>query len=125
MNFFLEHPMLVTYLFLKLDSLTGFLSFLLFVSLLASLGYFFYHATENSQFAPHGKKIISGIALSGLLIAIVPSAKDVAIMYGVSAGVTVGKNIATSPITEKSLELLNIYVEKELDKAKNSLEKSK
>lgn len=125
MEFFLEHPMLVTYLFLKLDSFMSTFTLLTVLYITALCLWSLFYAVELSKVAPHLKKLTALAVLLVSITTLVPSSKEVAIMYGVSTGVTVVKGIATSPITEKSLELLNIYVEKELDKAKNSLEKSK
>jgi len=125
MEFFLEHPMLVTYLFLKLDVV---LDLLAVIAVLGSMGMVFWTIIclhDHDRYPYHFKKFLALIITSGALCVLLPGAKDIAIMYGVSAGVTVGKNIATSPISSKALALLDTYVENELDKAKNKLEKSK
>lgn len=121
MNFFLENPMLVTYIFLKLDILIGVAVFIAVVGTLALL----FTIVMIEGIPSHFKKWIAVLISAATLSIFAPSAKDVAIMYGVSTGVAIGKSAADSPITSKSLELLNIYVEKELDQAKKDLEKSK
>lgn len=121
MNFFLENPMLVTYLFLKLDTLIGVATF---IATIGSLVLLFTIAIVEGL-PSHFKKWLALLIMAATISIFAPSAKDVAIMYGVSTGVAIGKSAADSPITSKSLELLNIYVEKELDQAKKDLENSK
>ena len=125
MEFFLEHPMLVTYLFLKLDAVRDTIAVITIISSLVLASIVFIYALEKSEVLPGWRKYLTIILLTGAVCTIIPSSKDVAIMYGVSAGVTVGKEVATSPITKKSLELLERYIDASLDEAKNKLEKSK
>ena len=125
MEFFLEHPMLVTYLFLKLDAVRDTIAVITIISSLVLAFIVFIYVLDRSEVLPGWRKYLTIILLTGAVCTIIPSSKDVAIMYGVSAGVTVGKEVATSPITKKSLELLERYIDASLDEAKNKLEKSK
>ena len=123
MDFFLEHPMLVTYLFLKIDTIRGWAAGIAFLGILM-LSLWKMISIDYCVVTPHFKKSLVALIFLGILTIAAPSAKDVAIMYGVSTGVTVGKEIATSSVTRKSLELFESYVDKSLDEAKNNLEKS-
>ena len=125
MNFFLEHPALATYLFLKIDTAWGvlFCVGIIMFFWVAFIALSEYIDEGNYKNVPKGYLYTSMFLMS--MSFIIPSQKDVAIIAGVSTGVTLAENVASSETTKKAYEALNVYINKELDSVIESAGKKK
>ncbi len=120
MEFILEHPVLLTYLFLKIDALRSLLvivSVLSFTATLFTTVLYFTEGTEQveEQNKKWFKLVPTIFLISSILLLVVPSKQDVAIIVGVYAGAEAVKDIKQSPVTEKATKILNKYSEEALD----------
>lgn len=137
----MEHPMLMTYLFMQIDSVlftlssASFLSILITVVSLVILYWGFSISDWDSDSVRESKLALREqwkwlpktfftlFLVFSILGTIIPNQKTLAVMIGVNMGVNVYKKVEQSPITEKAFKVLEGYVDAELSKVIDNREK--